>query len=66
MNEMQMIMGAIVCSTCENCIKNTCDMYMEKPYDAIATCKAEKFKYYMKKEIKFYGKKKVRKRITMG
>ena len=42
-------MSAIVCNTCENCIEQICDMYYTDTYDAIKTCKMEKFKYYMKK-----------------
>ena len=57
MNEMQFVMGAIICSTCENCYNNTCDMYMETTYDAIALCKENKFKYYMRKEIVMARKK---------
>lgn len=57
MNETQFVMGAIICNTCENCYKNTCDMYMETTYDAIAACKENKFKYYMRKEITMAKKK---------
>lgn len=49
MPEVKTVLGAIVCSTCENCIEQVCDMYCTNMYDAIKTCKAEKFKYYMKK-----------------
>lgn len=50
-------MSAIICNTCENCIKNTCDMYFDDTQNAITACKENKFKYYMRKEIVMAKKK---------
>ena len=50
--EVKQVLGAIVCSTCENCIGHTCDMYMCDKEKAINVCKTEKHKYYLQKKVK--------------
>lgn len=55
MPSVKKVMGSIVCSTCENCIGHTCDMYFCDQHEAVEICKTEKFKYYFqKKPVKKY------------
>lgn len=55
MPSVKKVMGSIVCSTCQNCIGHTCDMYCCDQNEASHICKSEHFKYYLqKKPIKKY------------
>ena len=57
--EVKRVLGAITCSTCENCIGHTCDMYCCDQHEAFEVCKTEKFKYY-------FGKKPVKKPVGIN